>query len=220
MFPTKEGIAAAKLAFRATRSFLMENPKSLSLEQAISTSLQKVFSEYIYHNTHHRTTLAQGNEELKAISELAATLYKCLSAASNQAIFSIEKEVQFKIGNKDARGFVADVLPKLKQINEACGASLKIKGKKSKRLALNNCCTGLWHIREEMSGCAFTRTFDTAAGRDGEQFTHQDALFVQVAIKAVDPDVQLKTIKSELKSISRAVSSRKKLKKLKPISDC
>lgn len=210
MFPTKLGKSAAKRAFRAIRPALERSCFKLSTDKYMIRVLRKAGSEYFHDISYYNETLAAGNKELKPVYDSTENLIRHLNRISYQARYAIERHVQFRMGNQDARGFVAGLLPTLKHIAAACEASLLIKGRKQKSFALRDCCNRLWELRETITDRAFIRSFDLAKGPGGKDvFTSPDALFVQTAMEAIDSKVPVKSIKTQLQIISEAVSSLK-----------
>ncbi len=210
MFPTREGKQAGDKVFITTRSFVEGRRRRMSQDKALLKAFWEACSEYYSNRLYFSVGIAQINIELKAIYEDVTALHRSIKEISPQAIHSIERELQYLKSSRDMRGWVREILPTLKLLKTACENPLKLKGKKQKDLALLECCNRLWEIREGITGNAFVRTFDLAPGTGRDEFTSRDALFVQVAMSAIDPSVQVKTIKSELQAISKAVSSQKK----------
>ncbi len=202
MFQDAEASKSAAIVLDHMHPFLIVDRKSVKdAEASLLRELTVICFEYRFDLRYDEdSSVAESNHEIKIIRKHALALSDALRRISKQAEFSLTKEMQF-ITRKDERDLIIRSERDISRLVDSCTAALKIKGKRRKPQAVSKCCKRLLAIRERLTGKAFTRTFDVAPGKHGDEFTSPDARFIQVAFEAIDKSVKTPTLVYELQTI-------------------
>ncbi len=148
-----------------------------------------------------------------------------LQAAIDELPRPVAQALNFEISRRAGDGLVvSDHLTRARTSNVAiecaCKPILKRRSKKTPSLSVRQACAALLSLREAITGQPFTRTWATVKTRDRlvaargpREFASTDALFVQVALGAIDPTVTISTIRSGLKDVAQAKPKSKLRKK-------
>lgn len=204
-------------AYSAALRFLRTGPVNESGEtwrearQHLRPALGKIVRWYWANRDHdEQTTFADMKPEVRRLRQRLRRLQAAMEKLPRPAAHALNMQMSRRLGSGPV---IADHFAKVRALNaaldQACTPILDRKNKKGRSVSVEKACASLWEVWEAVTGRPFVRQWETAktparlvAARGSHEFIKPDALFAQIVLRAVDPEVTVQGVRNGLKCVA------------------
>lgn len=219
---------SAKLAYGAIQRFLDdEDSQQLNVDwpttkPLIESKLLEIL--ILYWSDKDYDNRIRFSEMKLEVRRLQKALHR-LRKVSDSTPKTVLRALNIEVARNDGPGLISrDYVANAREINDklekAAATLAKRKTKNEAPPAVKTVCASLFTMRETITGRPFLRQWGTSTTserlvgeRGNEDFIGLDALFVQVTLKAADPEVTLAQIRTSLRAFAKTKPSAKARKK-------
>ena len=189
-----------------------ENEPSLDQLNAHWPILEGVIYRYYSDfDADNQKTRSELKADVRRIASTSRKLESMLINAPEALIQMISVGLDDRKSSSGVSTSISIISTSVSVLAALCSGILDIRLKREAKTRVLNACRVLWNLREELTAKQFNRSWDDAdvsneSKRDGmvRRLTSADARFVQVIVHAIDPEVTMGRVRTELKKIARS----------------
>lgn len=157
-----------------------------------------------------RTTFADMKPEARRLRQRLRRLQAAMDKLPRPVVHALNMQLSRRLGGGPVvTEHFAEVRAANAALDQACSPILDRKNKKGRRVSVEKACAALWKVWESVTGRPFVRQWETGktparlvAARGSREFVGPDALFVQIVLRAIDPEVTIPALRNDLKRIA------------------
>ena len=185
-------------------------PSRDQLEVALPKISDIARSYYQDHDTDSRMRLSLMKAQARKIELHLRKANQLLEEAPEEMTLLIDSIIRSKSQNLSTQLSLHEEVKSIIRVSHACFHIQEQRFKRESKKSLFNACVSLWDLREELTGEQFLRSWDdgdvsdiTREAGNLRRFTSSDGRFVQVILHAIDPEVNMSRVRTQLKKIAQ-----------------